>query len=615
MGHYRIVRRLGIGETCEVLLAYSEGPLSFRRTVALKRLLPGVASKDREHELLREAIAYSRLNHPAIVRLYDFFEDGGRAALVLEHIDGVSVSRLRAALRAREERLPYECAIWLATRVFYALAAAHNARDALTSEFAPVIHRDVSPGNVLVPWDGYAKLVDFGIARLSGVESTTRPGTIKGTDGFMAPEQVTGSAVTVRTDIYAACVLARDLIVGQPSFPREGKSELEYLRSMAEPELVPTEALAPRVSRRLGDALRRGLARDPEMRSLSADEMVTILRAEVDLEAARVRLVDIVTALRRADRTLSAPEHVSAPDIDEDLDTYPTPAVPELSAELVAQETITSRPPAPELDSPSIAHGAPFAPTSMVVPLGSTLVEPRMAPAALAPARLPNLHVDSRPLIRLESPPYPTPAALVRDADPTHDAARRRERAGRSRVGGFLAAACLAAVAGSAIGSVLALRERDGGLDLRRLARSASTGSRSAPPSAAAAPAPAMGSSMPRAASAPAAQPGRPPAPSGSAAPAPSSTASAVAAPRSASSGSEEHAAARADLPPAPSGKGYVLTPESEKGHRLFVNGRFRGAAGTPLLVACGTHEVKIGSAGAPRDVSVPCGGSVSVEP
>lgn len=615
MGHYRIVRRLGIGETCEVLLAYAEGPMSFRRTVALKRLLPGIASKDRERELLREAIAYSRLNHPAIVRLYDFFEDRGRAALVLEHIDGVSVSRLRAALRARDELLPYECAIWLAARVFFALSAAHNARDALTSEFSPVIHRDVSPGNVLVPWDGYAKLVDFGIARLSGVESTTRPGTIKGTDGFMAPEQVTGSAVTVRTDIYAACVLTRDLILGQPSFPREGKSELEYLRSMAEPELVPTEAVAPRVSRRLGDALRRGLARDPEMRSLSADEMVTILRAEVDLEAARVRLVDIVTALRRADRSLSAPEHVPAPDIDEDLDTYPTPATPELSAELIAQETITSRPPAPDgalAPHGADGHGGPFAPTSMVVPIGSSTAAPHLPPAALAPAPLPNLHLEARPMVRLETPPYPTPAALVRDADPTHEAARRRDRAGRSRVGGFLAAACLAAVAGSAIGSVLALRERDGAVDLRRLARTTASPAKSTP-----APAPAAAPRATGATVAPVAPTMSPSAPTKavtSAATRPSSSPSPDSSGSPAASASPPLSPSPA-LPPAPADKGYVLTPESEKGHRLFVNGRFRGAAGTPLLVGCGTHEVKIGSAGTAHQVAVPCGGSVTVDP
>ena len=188
---YEIVRRLGVSPTSEVLLAVSRGPLGFERTVVLKRLLVDVDAEDGvagSARLGREALAYARLAHPAIVRLYDFVEDDGRLTLVLEHVDGLSLARVLAGLRVSGDDLDEACVWYVAYRIFLALAAAHAARDPMTREFAPVIHRDVSPGNVLVPWDGYVKLTDFGVARLAGFASDTRPGVVKGTIGYLAPE-------------------------------------------------------------------------------------------------------------------------------------------------------------------------------------------------------------------------------------------------------------------------------------------------------------------------------------------------------------------------------------------------------------------------------------------
>ena len=305
---YEIVRRLGVSPTSEVLLAVAHGPHGFARTVVLKRLLLEVGDEATAlggARLGREARAYARLGHPAIVRLYDFVEDEGRLTLVLEHVEGLSLARVVAGLRACGDDLD-ETAVWyIGYRVFLALAAAHSARDPITRELATVIHRDVSPGNVLVPWDGYVKLGDFGVARIAGVPGDTRPGVVKGTIGYLAPEQVRGEPATVRTDVYAACLLMRELLLRSAVFPREHRSELELLSAMAAPDLVPLAALRPALPVHVTDAIDRGLAPDPEARGLTADEMASLLRSVIDVESAREHLAEQIARLRRREESSS----------------------------------------------------------------------------------------------------------------------------------------------------------------------------------------------------------------------------------------------------------------------------------------------------------------------
>jgi serine/threonine-protein kinase len=308
LGPYRIVRRLGIGGTSEVLLAVSQGPYGFERTVVLKRLLPKCEwDPSMSRMLAAEAVAYARLTHPAIVRLYDFFAPGGHVALVLEYVDGPSLARLKTLLKAEREVLGDAPAIYIAARVFAALAAAHSARDPRTGEFAPVIHRDVSPGNVLIPWDGFVKLGDFGLAKVTGLSGDTSAGILKGTFGYMAPEQVRGERVTPRTDVYAGCLLLRELLLSKPTFAQGKMPELEFLRVMAETQLQPIETMRGGISRHLADAFRRGLARDPEKRTLTAGEMLNVLRQETDLGQAHAALVEKLARIRPPEARASTP--------------------------------------------------------------------------------------------------------------------------------------------------------------------------------------------------------------------------------------------------------------------------------------------------------------------
>jgi eukaryotic-like serine/threonine-protein kinase len=298
IGPYKIVRRLGFGRKSEVLLATRMFPGNFERRVVIKRLLAKCEDEpERQAVLAAEALAYARVAHPAIVNLFDFFAHEGHLALVLEYVDGLSLAKFLEGLRTRREPLSDGVALFVASRVFAGLAAAHSAKDPRTGEITPVIHRDVSPANVLIPWDGFVKLGDFDLSKVIGVSGDTRAGLMKGTYGYMAPEQVTGDPVTQRTDVYAGCLVLRELLLGRPAFD-EHMPELELLTSMLETRLAPIETLRHGIPRRLAVALSCGLSRDPAERTVSAGEMVELLRSLADMELAHAELISRLERVR-----------------------------------------------------------------------------------------------------------------------------------------------------------------------------------------------------------------------------------------------------------------------------------------------------------------------------
>lgn len=303
-GPYRIVRRLALGERSEVLLARVHGPHGFQRTVVLKRLI-GSHARDPLwlRRLAAEAIAYARLSHSAIVRLYDFVDLDGTPTLVLEYVPGISLETLVQTKRDRGERLGDTEVFYIGARVFAALAAAHGARHPETGEFSPVIHRDVTPGNVLVSRHGEVKLTDFGIARVAGVTDLTPSGTLLGTYGYMAPEVINGDSLTVRADVYGAALLLWELFAGRHAFARDSLPELEILQAMAAPRIPPIEKLRPDLPRAIGEALGLALRADADER-IAARDMLEVLRLHVKSTEARAGLADGLARARRPRSTI-----------------------------------------------------------------------------------------------------------------------------------------------------------------------------------------------------------------------------------------------------------------------------------------------------------------------
>jgi serine/threonine-protein kinase len=392
IGPYRVVRRLALSERNEVLLARILGPHGFQRTVVLKRLI-GAQARDpaRLRQIAAEAIAYARLSHSAIVRLYDFVELEGAPTLVLEYVPGFSLEVLLAGSRERGVALQDDHVFYVGARVFAALAAAHGARHPETGEFSPVIHRDVSPSNVLVSSHGEVKLADFGVARIGGVSEETPAGTLVGTYGYMAPEQIMGDGVTVRADVYAAGLLLWEMLAGRHAFDRASLPELEILQAMAKPRIPPIETLRPDLPRDFCHALGRALRVDPDER-IAAGNMLEVVREYAHPVEARAGLADELGRARRYAPTIPDAVVASSPPPPPDLSPDPDATsrhsalpVPDLSASW-SRPRVTSDTPtalvAPVLPTPRAPDAArprrsrwraAMAPTLMALLLASPL--------------------------------------------------------------------------------------------------------------------------------------------------------------------------------------------------------------------------------------------------
>ena len=276
VGRYALYEEIASGGMASVHFGRLLGPVGFVRTVAIKRLHPHYA-KDPEFVamFLDEARLAARIRHPNVVPTLDVVAEAGELFLVMDYVEGESLARLSRAMKARGERVPHDIVLAIVCGVLHGLHAAHEARD---ESGAPldIVHRDVSPQNVLVGVDGVARVLDFGIAKAAGRAQTTRDGQIKGKVSYMPPEQIQG-AVTRRTDVYAVAVVLWETLVGRRLF--EGDSPVETLSAVINAAVPKPSALDARVPTSIDEVVLRGLSRDPRNRFPTARDMAHALEA------------------------------------------------------------------------------------------------------------------------------------------------------------------------------------------------------------------------------------------------------------------------------------------------------------------------------------------------
>ena len=294
---FDILQRLGAGGVGEVFLARSRAG----KLVAIKTIAD--ARRD-GHEgetadaFAREASVCVRLRHPCIVQVRAFLEEPGFAALVFEYVPGVALARVLRFCQSAGVRMPDGPAWHVVERVLTALAYAHGFRDGDVP--MPIVHRDVSPSNVLLDWSGGVKIADFGIAKVLGVSSGTRVGIVKGTLGCMSPEQARGEPVDERADVYAAALLAWRLATGRAPFGRQQKDEFEILRAMRQPRIPPLGSIRPDLPEPLLAAVAQALEPEREHRSITAAELAEVVRAHVDVRAGWIELATLLESWKGA---------------------------------------------------------------------------------------------------------------------------------------------------------------------------------------------------------------------------------------------------------------------------------------------------------------------------
>jgi serine/threonine protein kinase len=278
-GRYAIFGEIASGGMASVQYGRLLGPVGFARPVAIKRLHPHIA---REPGLLSmfidEAHICARVSHANVVPTLDVIEAPGELALVMEYVHGATLETLLDLAVARAEPVPLGVAAALLLGVLHGLSAAHAARND-AGELLGIVHRDVSPQNILVGVDGVPRLLDFGIAKARGRLRTTPSGEIKGKLLYMAPEQLRHAELDRRVDVYGAAAVLWEVLAGRTLF--EAPNESAIVHRVLYDVVPPPSKYRPEVSPALDAVVLRGLAREPEARFDSAEALIAALEGEL----------------------------------------------------------------------------------------------------------------------------------------------------------------------------------------------------------------------------------------------------------------------------------------------------------------------------------------------
>jgi eukaryotic-like serine/threonine-protein kinase len=284
LGRYQVLKHLASGSIADVLLARASGLEGFARHVVIKRMKPELAKEERfAKAFLDEARISASLNHQNIVQVHDIGEEGGSYFFAMEYIHGEDVRTLLAKVRERGEHVPLEIAVAI---IMSAAAGLHHAHEKTSSqgEKLGIVHRDVSPSNVLVGYDGSVKLVDFGLAKAAQRSTTTASGTLKGKASYMSPEQCKGEPVDRRTDTFCLGILLYELVTAQRLF--KGPTEYATMAAVVDGDIPPPSRLRADIPTALDAIILRALARNKNERYQTAED----LRAAVEAFAVEYQL-------------------------------------------------------------------------------------------------------------------------------------------------------------------------------------------------------------------------------------------------------------------------------------------------------------------------------------
>jgi serine/threonine protein kinase len=275
LGSFEIVRKLARGGMAEIFLARTRGPQGFEKLVVLKKILPRYAGNRRFVQLfLDEAKLAASLDHPNIAQVYDIGTVDGSYFFTMEYLHGQDVRSILHRTWRTGERFPIAHAVQIARHVASALHFAHEKQRA-DGTLLGIVHRDVSPSNIIVTYDGATKLLDFGVAKTTASTVKTRTGALKGKVAYMSPEQARGAPIDRRSDIFALGIVLWEMVTTQRLY--RGDNDLATLQQIiTQPPRRPT-ALRPDCPRELERIVLHALADDPDARYSTAEQLVTDL--------------------------------------------------------------------------------------------------------------------------------------------------------------------------------------------------------------------------------------------------------------------------------------------------------------------------------------------------
>lgn len=452
VGRYLLFEQIAQGGMATVHVGRLSGEAGFKRTVAIKRLHPQFArNKDFVAMFVEEARLAARVQHPNVVSVFDVVAEDGELFLVMEYVHGESLANLVRAARVKNDAPPASVVAQIVTGVLYGLHAAHEARSD-RGEPLEIVHRDMSPQNILVGVEGVARVLDFGVAKaVQRATGTTKEEFVRGKISYMPPEQLDISTkLDRRVDVYAAAVVLWECLVGRPLYSATELGPL--VREILTAKVPRPSSIVAGLPRGIDEVVLKGLARDRDDRYATALEMARAIEDVIppvpirEVSAWVNRIVD--DGLRHRTDVISAIEKVSLPPPSDSPDV-PSSGAPEspprpkhgsrrpvlvasvvvgaclvvlLGIVLALRRTARS---SPTSTSPAPSISASPSGTSSIEPPASTIpktIEPRPAASASAPAPgSASASAPSRTVVGVSTkrpPPPPAKPSAQRQCDP-----------------------------------------------------------------------------------------------------------------------------------------------------------------------------------------------------
>jgi serine/threonine-protein kinase len=313
---YRVLRKLDSGGMAEVFAGEAESIEGFKKRVAIKRVLPHLAENKKFLAMfLDEARLSLRLNHANIVQVFDVGHSANTYFIVMEYVDGSNLKSVMEYLRHVGEFMPLELACFLMTEVCRGLSYAHGLEDSDGHKLG-IVHRDISPPNILLSKEGEVKLVDFGLAKATSQLETTDPGVVKGKFAYLSPETAWAQGVDLRTDVFACGIILWELLTSQRLFL--GQTDVETIELVRRAEVPSIQAINPAVPFKLENIVRKALAAPLERRYQDASELAEALAGFLFEYGKKVSSYDLQRLVRRVLEARPA-QRVAKPSIIDQL--------------------------------------------------------------------------------------------------------------------------------------------------------------------------------------------------------------------------------------------------------------------------------------------------------
>ena len=269
---YRITERVAAGGMAEVFRGVAESMQGFQKNVAIKRILPNLTKNKKFVAMfLDEARLSLSLQHANIVQVFDIGHAEDTYFIVMEYVDGVDLKALTEWRRRIGRRIPIAHTLYIVIEICKGLSYAHEMLSPETGRPLGIVHRDISPPNILISKKGEVKVVDFGLAKATSQIETTDPGVVKGKISYLSPEAARGEEVDSRADIFAVGILLYEMLTGKRLF--YGETDYQTVELVRNAKIPPLRPQNPQVEPELEDVVRKALARRAEDRYPSATDL------------------------------------------------------------------------------------------------------------------------------------------------------------------------------------------------------------------------------------------------------------------------------------------------------------------------------------------------------